>query len=90
LIPATLADLILVIQIFYDCFLAFELVFMYFFAVETKNHTLEETAAIFDGEEALEIIAAVGEEGIRHHGGESSSDEKVGLEKDEPVHHLSA
>jgi sugar porter (SP) family MFS transporter len=76
--------------IFYDCFLAFELVFMYFFAVETKNHTLEETAAIFDGEEALETIAAVGEEGIRPHGGDSSSDEKIGLEKDEPVHHLSA
>lgn len=30
----------------YDCWLAFELVFCYLFVVETKNHTLEETALL--------------------------------------------
>ncbi|KAF9497933.1 hexose transporter [Pleurotus eryngii] len=34
----------------YCCWLLFELVFLYFFVVETKNRTLEETAALFDGE----------------------------------------
>lgn len=29
----------------YDCWLAFELIYIYFFIVETKNYTLEETAA---------------------------------------------
>ena len=28
----------------YDCWLAFELAFVYFFVIETRNHTLEETA----------------------------------------------
>jgi len=31
--------------IVYDCWLAFELVYCYLFVVETKNRTLEETAA---------------------------------------------
>ncbi|KAF8591257.1 general substrate transporter [Ramaria rubella] len=43
--------------IVYDCWLAFELVFIYLFLVETKNHTLEETAAIFDGVEGVEKIS---------------------------------
>jgi hypothetical protein len=33
--------------------LLFELVYIYLFCVETKNKTLEETAALFDGEEAV-------------------------------------
>jgi hypothetical protein len=41
----------------YVCWLAVEFVFLWFFLVETKNRTLEETAALFDGEEALEHIA---------------------------------
>ncbi|KAL0959684.1 hypothetical protein HGRIS_011382 [Hohenbuehelia grisea] len=46
----------------YVAFLAFELVFLYFFVIETKNKSLEETAAIFDGEDAAEHIhgAALG------------------------------
>jgi len=36
--------------------LAVEFVFLWFFLVETKNRTLEETAAVFDGEGALEKI----------------------------------
>ncbi len=30
--------------------------YLYFFVVETKNRTLEETAALFDGEEATQHI----------------------------------
>ncbi|PFH49901.1 hypothetical protein AMATHDRAFT_86125 [Amanita thiersii Skay4041] len=41
----------------YVCWLVFELVFLYFYVVETKNRTLEETAAMFDGDEATEKIA---------------------------------
>jgi hypothetical protein len=36
------------------------LVFCYIFIIETKNRTLEETAAIFDGEEVTEHIAGQG------------------------------
>ena len=32
----------------YCCWLAFELVFVYVFVVETKNLSLEETATLFD------------------------------------------
>ena len=39
------------LQIVYCCWLAFETVFLYFFVVETRNRTLEETAALFDGED---------------------------------------
>ncbi|KAL0950709.1 hypothetical protein HGRIS_007485 [Hohenbuehelia grisea] len=44
--------------IVYCCWLVFELVFLYFFVVETRNKSLEETAALFDGEEAAEHIKA--------------------------------
>lgn len=40
----------------YVCWLAFEFVFLWFFIVETKNRTLEETAALFDGEDAINKI----------------------------------
>ncbi|KAF7360978.1 MFS domain-containing protein [Mycena sanguinolenta] len=40
----------------YCVWLVCECVFLYFYLVETKNHTLEETAAIFDGESAREKI----------------------------------
>ncbi|CDZ97669.1 hexose transporter [Phaffia rhodozyma] len=42
--------------IVYLVWLAFELVFVYFFLVETKNRTLEETSMLFDGEDAVEDI----------------------------------
>jgi len=40
----------------YVCWLAFEFVFLWFFIVETKNRTLEETAALFDGADAVDQI----------------------------------
>ena len=43
----------------YCCWLAFETVFVYLFIVETKNRTLEETAALFDGDELDKLHAAV-------------------------------
>lgn len=42
--------------IVYACWLMFELVFVYWFIVETKGRTLEETAALFDGTEAVQDI----------------------------------
>ncbi|KAH8103089.1 general substrate transporter [Cristinia sonorae] len=42
--------------IVYCCWLLFELVFLYFFVVETKNLSLEETAALFDGEDASNAL----------------------------------
>ncbi|KIL61081.1 hypothetical protein M378DRAFT_872211 [Amanita muscaria Koide BX008] len=42
--------------IVYVCFTAFEFAFLYFYIVETKGLTLEETAALFDGEEAEQIV----------------------------------
>ncbi|KAH7925088.1 hexose transporter [Leucogyrophana mollusca] len=57
----------------YVCWLAVEFVFLYFFLVETKNRTLEETAALFDGEDVIEQIAAKGE---GHEVREDAVDEK--------------
>lgn len=44
-------------KIFYVCWLAFEGVYCYLFVVETKGLSLEETSALFDGEDATENIA---------------------------------
>ena|ERR1700691_2795399 len=44
-------------QLVYVCWLAVELVFLLFTIVETKNLSLEETAALFDGDSAIEHIA---------------------------------
>jgi len=42
--------------IFYSCWLAFELAFVMRYVIETRGRTLEETAALFDGEQpALEL-----------------------------------
>lgn len=48
--------------IVYCCWLLFETAFCYFFIVETKNRSLEETSAIFDGDEAVVHVAAAAHE----------------------------
>lgn len=50
--------------IVYCAWIAFEFVFLYFMIVETKNLTLEETAALFDGEDlSKRAMERVREEG---------------------------
>ncbi|KIM19821.1 hypothetical protein M408DRAFT_174556, partial [Serendipita vermifera MAFF 305830] len=46
--------------IVYCAFLAFQLGYIYLFLVETKGKTLEETAAIFDGQKEIDNITNVG------------------------------
>ncbi|EIN08369.1 hexose transporter [Punctularia strigosozonata HHB-11173 SS5] len=43
--------------IVYVVWIVFEFVYCYLFVVETKNRTLEETAALFDGEQAMARIS---------------------------------
>ena len=43
-------------MLFYTLWDALELIFVYFFYVETKGPTLEEIARIFDGEQAVAHI----------------------------------
>lgn len=57
--------------IVYCVWLSFEGVFCYIYIIETKNRSLEETAAMFDGEEATEQIA-----GIAHAKVDEPHDEK--------------
>ncbi|QRV88606.1 Sugar (and other) transporter [Ceratobasidium sp. AG-Ba] len=51
--PIALEKLKYKYYLIYTIWLVFELAFIYFFAVETRNRSLEETAALFDGDEAL-------------------------------------
>lgn len=53
--------LLITVYIVYDVWIAFELVIVYFFFKETRGMSLEETAAIFDGAEAVHAIAIKGE-----------------------------
>ncbi|KAG5646741.1 hypothetical protein DXG03_002423 [Asterophora parasitica] len=52
----------------YCCWLAVETIFLFFFVIETKNRTLEETAALFDGDDAAQQITAVAAQqaGVTH------------------------
>ncbi|CAA7260767.1 unnamed protein product [Cyclocybe aegerita] len=67
----------------YVAWLAFETVFCYFFIVETKNRSLEETAALFDGDDTVAMIAgkAAEQAGITHapvtDKSSTASDEKI-------------
>ncbi|KAJ1302471.1 hypothetical protein OPQ81_002789 [Rhizoctonia solani] len=65
----------------YTIWLAFELAYIYFFAVETKGRSLEETAALFDGDDAIRELGARTHadlvEGAHHHEKGSGSLEHV-------------
>ncbi|KAF7334610.1 Lactose permease [Mycena venus] len=52
--------------IVYCAWLGFEGVFLYFFVIETKNRTLEETAAIFDGATDQIVDSAAAQAGVVH------------------------
>jgi len=52
--------------LFYVAWLAFELVFIYLYLVETKGRTLEQTAALFDGEGAETDLQEISAESYRH------------------------
>ncbi|TFK67867.1 hexose transporter [Pluteus cervinus] len=54
--PLALEALAWKYYIVYVCWLAFETVFVYFFIIETKGRTLEETAALFDGDDATAAL----------------------------------
>ncbi|KAF5314555.1 hypothetical protein D9611_007223 [Ephemerocybe angulata] len=63
--------------IVYIAWLTFELVFVYFFVIETKNRTLEETAVIFDGPENVDALAGVATNAVDEKGSDVSiHDEK--------------
>lgn len=60
--PIALGSLGWKYYIVYVAWLSFEGVFLYFFLIETKGRTLEETAALFDGEDAVKAIAQAAHE----------------------------
>ncbi|EMD33795.1 hypothetical protein CERSUDRAFT_87123 [Gelatoporia subvermispora B] len=75
--PIALAALGWKYYLVYVCWLAFEIVFIFLFLVETKNRTLEETAALFDGEATAERLAYTAAE----HAGVVASEEHSEREK---------
>ncbi|KAI0074450.1 hexose transporter [Panus rudis PR-1116 ss-1] len=54
--PIALGHIAWKYYIVYCCWLAFEFVYLYFMIIETKNLSLEETAALFDGEDATKNL----------------------------------
>jgi len=62
----------------YCVWIFIECIFLYRYVVETKNLTLEETAAIFDGDEATAEILGHGREALD---GKHSPDEKESVEE---------
>lgn len=66
----------------YVCWLAFECVFIWMYLIETKGRTLEETAALFDGDDSAAHISEVAAQkaGVDVVGSETSS------EKDKTSH----
>ncbi|KAK7041446.1 hypothetical protein VNI00_009312 [Paramarasmius palmivorus] len=61
--PVALDAIVWKYYIVYCCWLVFELVYVYLFVLETKGLTLEETAALFDGEEAQGHVSGAGHAG---------------------------
>lgn len=62
--------------IVYIVWIAFEFAFLYRYIVETRGKTLEETAALFDGEEATGQLAAATHRVSGHAGRDDASLEK--------------
>lgn len=60
-------------QLVYMVWLLFETAFCYFYIIETRGRTLEETAAMFDGEDATDHIANVGHQQV------TAADEKMSV-----------
>ncbi|KII87896.1 hypothetical protein PLICRDRAFT_650702 [Plicaturopsis crispa FD-325 SS-3] len=69
----------------YVCWLAFEAGFVFVFVLETKNKTLEETAALFDGEDVVQQIADAGEQ-VANTDLEEPNDEKLSRSGIESYH----
>ncbi|WVQ82793.1 hypothetical protein IAT38_004925 [Cryptococcus sp. DSM 104549] len=65
--------------IVYDVWIAFELVVVFFFFRETRGMSLEETAAIFDGEGAVQEIAAKGQAALAQPAVELEDTESKGV-----------
>jgi hypothetical protein len=66
----------------YTCWLMFEFAFIWLWATETKGRSLEETAALFDGEDAVQnltshVRADMTEAGHMKHSPIDSQDEKL-------------
>ncbi|KAL2834766.1 general substrate transporter [Aspergillus pseudoustus] len=53
--PVALDNISWKYYIFYCCFLAFELVFVWYFIVETRYTPLEEISKLFDGDDVVEL-----------------------------------
>ncbi|VDB83240.1 unnamed protein product [Peniophora sp. CBMAI 1063] len=74
--------------IVYICWIGFEAVYVYLFVIETRGRTLEETAALFDGDEAAKELAHGA--ALAAVGGPSSPDEKADSIEDMRDHERSA
>jgi len=61
----------------YVVFLAFEVVFCYFFIIETKGLSLEETAALFDGADTVAMITENAHIQAGTDGASNDSNEKI-------------
>ncbi|KAJ7128534.1 general substrate transporter [Mycena epipterygia] len=73
--PIALAVLNWKYYVVYCVWLVCECVFLYFYLVETKNHTLEETAAIFDGAtEKIADSAATHVDAAKHTGSDTGEE----------------
>uniref|UniRef100_A0A8H7Y6V0 Major facilitator superfamily (MFS) profile domain-containing protein n=1 Tax=Psilocybe cubensis TaxID=181762 RepID=A0A8H7Y6V0_PSICU len=81
--PIALAHLGWKYYMVYVAWIAFEVVFCYFFIIETKGLSLEETAALFDGDETVNMITGTahvgttGEKDIDNDSNEKISDTRI-------------
>ncbi|KAL0576106.1 hypothetical protein V5O48_005880 [Marasmius crinis-equi] len=59
--PVALDNITWKYYVVYVCWIAFEFVFLYLYVIETRGLTLEETAALFDGEDSTKKLAEAAE-----------------------------